>query len=425
VSPQLQLLPPLRPPLGLYVRPGRNDHVVLQQLIVEGRAPTGLVFEARLGNRHEDLWQTAADAGIDTVLDTNTQELWSVGGRSLSGVMELPWALVAEAADPALRGKAGDELVSRIASYVRQCGFTSVLAPTHYLAGPSDTHFQADVLLARKLRRALDDFGLATTPIYYPLTLPAATLSDSSARDTAVRRLMHLDIDALWLRFHPFGTNASGPVALRRYIAICGDLRRLGVPIVGERTGTVGLALLAFGAVGGIECGVTLGERFDGGRLTRETKGNDPYSHPPMVYLQALGQFADRKVATALFEMRGVRAALGCADASCCRTGPEDTLRNPRRHALVQRLKEVNGIASTPGHRRASEYVETVVRRGSDVAVRLGSVHPAIDKARTRLDSWRGTLSAVLELGGGNRAASPALGGRIRREPPLARPRSI
>ena len=32
---------------------------------------------------------------------------------------------------------------------------------------------------------------------------------------------------------------------------------------VAERVGTVGLALMAFGAVGGVESGVTLGERFN------------------------------------------------------------------------------------------------------------------------------------------------------------------
>ena len=56
MSPQLQLLPPVPPPIGLYIRPGWNDHVLLQQLINEGKGPTGLVFDVRFGNRHRDLW---------------------------------------------------------------------------------------------------------------------------------------------------------------------------------------------------------------------------------------------------------------------------------------------------------------------------------------------------------------------------------
>ncbi len=423
--PQLQLLPPVRPPLGLYVRPGQNDHVVLQQLILEGRAPTGLVFEARRGRRHADLLDVAVDAGLDAVLDPNTQEAWSLGGRALSGVAEFPWASPADGDETALQGTAGDDLVESIAHYVKKFGFTSVLTPTHYLAGPSDPEFELDISLARRLRTALNAQGLEDLPLYYPLAMPASSLKDAASRALAVRRLMRLDIDGLWLRLHPFGTSASGSLALRRYMAICDDFARLQIPLVAERTGTVGVALLAFGAVGGIECGVTLGERFDGGRLTRAAKGGDPYSHPPMVYSTPIGQFAEKKAAKELFEVRGTKAALGCRDGTCCRRGPEDMLRDPRRHGLIQRIREVNEIANIPPHRRATEYVETFVRRGSDVAVRFASQHPTIDKARKRLDSWRGTLSVVLDDGAVAASPVPAVGLRVRRPGAPARPKSI
>ena len=75
--------------------------------------------------------------------------------------------------------------------------------------------------------------------------------------------LKTIEIDAVWLRIHPFGTTAAGPIALRGYIEACRDLHRVGVPLVAERSGTIGVALMAFGAVGGIESGITLGERFD------------------------------------------------------------------------------------------------------------------------------------------------------------------
>jgi hypothetical protein len=313
----------------------------------------------------------------------------------------------------------------RIATAAREHGFTSVIAPSHYLSSPRDREFQLDVSLAQKLRGALDSLGLTETSIYYSLALPATSLRDADTRAIVIHRLMRLDIDAVWLRLHPFGSNSSGPVALRRYLTICEDLQRLQVPLVAERAGTVGVALLAFGAVGGMECGVTLGERFDAGRLTRASKGGDPFAHPPMVYLQAIGQYAEKRVARDLLRVRAMKAALGCRDGSCCRNGPEDMLRDPRRHGVIQRIHEVNALASVPPHDRASQYVETVIRRGSDIAVRLGSQHPVIDKARRRLDSWRGTLSAVLEQGGGKGAAAPALGGRVRRLRAPARPRSV
>jgi len=56
--------------------------------------------------------------------------------------------------------------------------------------------------------------------------------------------------------YTPFGNN-SGHVSLFRYIQSCRELVSLDLPIVAERTGTIGLALVAFGAVSGLESGVT------------------------------------------------------------------------------------------------------------------------------------------------------------------------
>lgn len=425
MSPQLQLLPPLRPELGLYVRPGRNDHVVLQQLLVEGLAPTGFVFEARLGIRHEDLWQAAVDAGVDAVLDGNVQELWAPAGAHLSGISDVPWAFAAAAGEPQLRGEIGDALVASIAGYVKDHGFTAVLAPTHYLQGPDDSYLSVDVSLAMRLRQQLDFRGLADARLYYPVAMPAGALRDEQSRDALLNGLKSLDIDALWLRLHPFGTNASGPLALRRYAHVARHLHALNVPLVAERTGTVGVALLAINAVGGIECGVTLGERFDATRLTRPDAHGDPYSHPPLVYFEAIGQFASRANARELLSRRRVRAALGCPDSECCRGGPDDMVRDPRRHGLVQRVREVNDVAATPPHRRAREYIDTVLRRRADVAIRLGMAHPLVEKARHRLDSWHGTLTNLLEEGGAWPAPHAATGQRIRRQVAMQRPRSL
>ncbi|MDQ3691416.1 MAG: hypothetical protein M3406_15585 [Chloroflexota bacterium] len=406
------------------MRPGQNDHTVLQQLVVEGRAPTGFVFEARRGDRHHDLLQATQDAGLHTILDPNVQEMFSVGGRELAGISQLPWGALADSDVAALSGHIGSELIRLIVEDCSRNRYSSVLAPTHYLENATDTSFEVDVKLVRRLRGALDSAGLDDTRIYYPLALPATALSDASSRGSIVNRLIGLDIDAVWLRLHPFGTNAAGPVALRRYLTICSALRRLQIPIVGERTGTVGLALMAFGAVGGIECGVTLGERFDASRLIRAPRTGDPFAHPPMVYLAPIGQFVDRKVAATILGVRGAKAALGCRDPGCCRTGPDDMLRDPRRHGALQRIREVTEIADVPSHRRAVDYVEGTVRRGSDIAVRFASIDPSIERARKRLDSWRGILSAILEQSGASDNTPPAVGERLRR-PPDARPRSL
>lgn len=148
----------------------------------------------------------------------------------------------------------------QLVSVVQTGGHSAVLAPTHYLDSPTDPWLPIDAELTRRLRRELDGRGLGGVLIYYPLVVRALLLREATHRAQLIARLAALPIDALWLRVHPFGTTTSGPLALRRYLEVCRALYVLGIPLVAEHSGTVGVALIAFGAVGGIESGITMTE---------------------------------------------------------------------------------------------------------------------------------------------------------------------
>lgn len=210
-----------------------------------------------------------------------------------------------------------------------------------------------------------------------------------------IQHLRSLPIDAIWLRVHPFGTTTSGPLALCRYIHACQHFHDLGIPLVAERTGTVGLPLLAFGAVGGIESGVTLEERFTLDRYTRRSSGSG-FLPAPRVYVTELGAFLSRDQARSFFDKRGMRAAHGCQDQRCCRRGYEDMIADPRRHFVVQRTSEVNKLSRTPAELRPTIYVDEFLRPASDAVIRAAKAEPLLESARKRLDSWRGTLGAML-----------------------------
>src|SRR3954447_15308774 len=93
MSDQPRLLRPVGPPLGLYLRPGRNDHTSLTALMAENRANvTGLVLDPCLEDRHEDLRVEAAQHDLETVLDPRTVDFSTVGGITRGGVPERPWA---------------------------------------------------------------------------------------------------------------------------------------------------------------------------------------------------------------------------------------------------------------------------------------------------------------------------------------------
>jgi hypothetical protein len=276
----------------------------------------------------------------------------------------------------------------------------------------SDAWLAIDRELVLHLRRALDTRGRASTPIYYPLTLRSQVFCDDDERASLMRHLADLPVDAVWLRIHPFGTTSSGPLALRRYMTACRHLHALGIPLVAAHTGTVGIPLLAFGAAGGVESGLTLGERFTLDRYLRRSDGKG-FAPAPRVYLDAVGAYLSREQAKAFFEKRGMRAAHGCKDSRCCPRGLNDMINDPRRHFVVQRSAEITKLSKTPRELRAGIYMEEFLRPASDAAVRAAKAEPALESARKRLDGWRGTLGAILADSPPVSFSPPAAGRRV------------
>lgn len=382
--------------LALYFRPGRNDHGVLAQALTEGLTGLkGIVFNpARLGIQH-DLLGEATRRHIEMILDTRMMELASPTA-SREDLSSIKWASAGRKTAGELEAGVGKEAAQAIADCVVANNFSAVLAPTHYLVGGAkDSWISTDSFMVRALRNCLDSVGGREIPIYYPLALPSAAFRDSSHRKEILSVLKDLPIDSFWLRVHPFGTSTSGPIALRGYIAACQDFHTLGIPLVAERSGAVGIALLAFGAVGGIESGITTGESFDAGRLIKVPKKKaKPFLAPPRVYLKELAAFLPVKEARKFFDLRGMKTPFGCHER-CCPRGLADMLTDPRRHFVVTRAQEVARVSSVPSTLRRQIYMEEVLRPATDLALQASRAFPALDKQRRRLESWRGTLSAV------------------------------
>lgn len=399
-SSKPRLLRAVSPPLAAYFRVGR-DHKPLQALLAEERATfAGLVFEAWDHERQAEL-RAATVGQAETVLDTKAFELSTVRGALDERLTGLAWARDGLPHSPGqLSGQTGERLCALIADEVAARGYSAVLAPTHLMRKVDDEWFGVDLRLVRWLRAALDRRALDSVTIYFPLTAHSKVFYDAASRAKIINRLASAPIDALWLRVHPFSAATAGPMALRRYVEGARDMQRLGLPIVGEHTGTAGVAMLAFGAIGGIESGITFGERFDANALFREPRSTDkPFAPPPRVYLQSLGIFVSRDQARALMEKPGMRSMFGCRDTACCTRGPADTQRDPRRHFLLQRQREVNEIGRRPEPVRPSVYLENFLRPATDLALRAVKIDPSLEPSRKRLEDWRLTLGAMNQAG--------------------------
>lgn len=406
-------------PLGSYLRVGGKDHAFLAQMLVERRPiGSGLIVDPARIAEQKDLWDEARQSGVETVLDPRTLDLSTPGGIQRGGARRIPWAPADTTSlhtPDGLRGQAGSDLCGQLVETVKSVGLTSVLAPTHFVGSHQDPWLHVDASLTRALRNLLNQAGLQHVPIYYPLITKSEHFNDPRWRAAVIGVLRTLPIDAVWLRIHPFGTAKSGPLALKRYLASCRDLHQLGRPLVGEHTGAVGVALMAFGALGGIESGVTVNDHTDLSDWLRVPNRDRSGGGGARIYLHQLGAFLDRSKAEALLSRPGMKAAHACLDTACCSRGWKDTQLRYREHFVTQRSREVNALSTVPEPLRAGHYLENFLRPASDKAVRAAEVEPSLLSVRKRLDSWRGTLGNDLTTNFLHSFSLPAAGKRHRK----------
>ena len=74
----------------------------------------------------------------------------------------------------------------------------------------------------------------------------------------------------------------------------------------------------------------------------------------------------------AVFEAGGSRArsAFGCRDTNCCHLRIDDMLQAPARHFRCQRTQQVVGLGQIPESIRPSRFLEDLLRRASDDALK-------------------------------------------------------
>ena len=389
----------VRPSLPSYVRPFERDFSQLARLIAEGRSVgSGVIVDPRDLRRSESLRAVAIEAQLEVVLDPLSVELSTPLGFERRGMATLPWASDAPHRPENFTHFDIQRYAERLAETVMATGVPAVLAPTHILDATSDSRLDVDVRLSQSLRKCLDRLGGEDVLIYYPLVVRLRVVPSRAERDSIVHRLRPLtatrSADAIWLRVPGFGVPDSGPVNLRRYIELARALHELRLPIISERTGTIGLAFLAFGAVGGIEQGVTFGERYDVRPLLKPRSTRGGFMPAPRVYVPEIGIFMSRRDAEVFLANRAVRNRFAC-QRPCCPRGVEDMLRDPRRHFLVSRATEVYELSSVPQRDRADYFLETWLRPASDRATFAVRMNSKLTKHRVRLDRWRETLSDV------------------------------
>ena len=378
-------------------RVAQND---LQNFITSRAASfTGVVFEAKRVAQQKELLSLVLEKGLDAVLDPQTQAMATVGGY-VSAMDNLPWSEKrAHAPDDLASDFQQRRMADEIAQFVDRHGFTQVLAPTHLITGPDDPWLKIDLALTRALRLALEQHRAGNFQIHYSLALDYEAFRTAPTRSALIEKLPRAQCDGLWLNVDGCGSDSS-PTAITRYCDASSEFQTLQIPIVADHAGgLMGLSLLAFGGVGGLSHGITLGERFDASAWHKTQRGK-PFGARTRVYITQLDLMFERLDAEKLFEAGGGRArsTLGCRDANCCRRGVIDMLQAPARHFLYQRTQQVAALSQIPESLRPSQFLEDLVRPASDTALRATSLElpddlmKKISKQTKRLNDLRTTL---------------------------------
>ena len=395
---RLQLEPrairPVADPLGLFIRVGRNDHVELLSLIAQGHPQCfGFVFEAPLLTRHRELRDLVLKHRFDAILDPRSQPAATLGGHTRE-MAELPWGKDTPHTIDDFQGARGRRIAALLAHCVVSYGFTEVLTPTHLLQSSIDDWLSVDGDSTVWLRKELDAAGANEVQILYSLAIPYSTFRDVTERRALKIALRRLPINGVWLRIEGLGADATSN-GVRNYIEGARDFATLELPVIADGIGGLaGLALMAFGAAGGLSHGVTFGERVDHSswRQARPTSGFGPARR---VYVPDLDLMIDPKTAAEFFASSNRAQVFGCRDSHCCPRGLTDMLERRAHHFLVQRMRQVAQLGRVHLPQRAERFLEEELRPVTDYLVQATGLRIKDDKLKERLTAQRKRLDAL------------------------------
>ena len=390
--------------LGFFIRVGRNDHKEMLDLIATGeRGIFGFVIEAQHADRHKELITEARRRDFDLILDPKTQEMGFPGGHTES-LAALPWGLERHHNVTDFDGDAGRKRASQIVETAASLGFTELLGPTHLLGSPNDPWLRRDISMMERVAEEISQRS-AKLDLIYSLAVPMDVLRRRPERSALVAAIADAPCNAIWLKIENFGDDASGEKTAA-YIEACRDFHERGIPVVGDHIGGLpGLAALAFGAVGGISHGVTMQQNFKAANWRRPPDAGGGGS-VRRVYLPQIDMLLKPTVASTLIQSSTrVRALCGCKDTHCCPHGVRDMIGRPARHALYQRAREIDAIATTPETVRVSRYLDERVRRVSDdVAAVAGmtglnaDLQKALQKKQGEVSRFRQAMAHLAEV---------------------------
>lgn len=359
-------------PAELLIRPGRQDHLVVADLIAPGgagrsfgaRPPISrLVLDAPLAVSRPQFAEDARAAGVPLAIDpmtfllqgeTDPEHAWTRLPFATAGAVT-----AGQLAEPRLR----HELVSRTVDFQIAHGASVIVPPYFHAASPVDPWFDASLACltdtATYLRQL--DARLPLTPVLTGrLDRFARPAHWVAGIDRFADTAMAAGSQAVATQLGPAGKPTDNYAKVLHLFRAAQHLRRPGLAVHAWRQGAYGPALVAAG-LQGYETGISAGESTD---LASTARNRRPVPPPEpdqedkprvgggggAIFLAPLGRSVPRDVVDALQANLASRALIVCDDSTvCCPNGMDSTLGAGRRaHAVRSRARYLAEIDRMP-----------------------------------------------------------------------------
>jgi hypothetical protein len=270
--------------------------------------------------------------------------------------------------------------MNTVARFAVANGFTTILAPTHFLGDPDYPDWLAlDVATCTELRKALDRAGGSDIQVDYPLILPNTMLNDAARRSAIINAITDLPFENLWIRSSGFGSDAA-PLAIKRYITSLQSLQSLSKPIIADNLGgLVGWAAIAFGAVSGSAHGLGEAERFDARgwhKYPTPPSENAPFGRPIRASIPGLHRSVTMPELD-LVSARGGRRLCVCGDRSCCPNGLPDMAADPKGHLAREKFRTLASFEAVPDLRRGHHFLNGMMKDAARKARDIQMLRPS------------------------------------------------
>lgn len=373
----------------LLIRPGLNDHEIVQDLLAPGVLPmrqarppiSRLVVDATSVSKRPEFSQAASAAGIPLMVDPLTP-LFQVETREDDAWTRLPFGRSNAVTEPELADKGWRrELVSAVVEFQIDAGATVIIPPYLYSNSPDDPNFQASLNMVLLTAENVADQhpGLPVFPI-----LTAQMKGFTTGRDwtDGIDRFASAAADAgaesLGMCISPAGSGADSYSKVFRLFQVADRLALGSVPVIAWRQGIYGEALTGIGLLG-YETGIGTKEQSNVARLIanrrvrpdgRKKKGGAG----PGVYLEPLGRSVTTVVAQVLLGHLGMRPKVMCDDESCCPNGPTSTLDHRREHAVRTRSRTLRELDAVPQRRWRLNKVARTAANAATVSTQANKV---------------------------------------------------